>query len=423
MKLLNKAKAAAAAIKDKVDTRKQLRGPADLRYAIADTISALNPEHWRAITQNASLFMSIHYLAALEQNRPANMANRYALIYAQDGLHPIAAMAMQLLTIDMAVANPHALETGKRKLFAPLAKEISDRLPQRILACGNFLTFGLHGLAVDDRVDSHLIWHGVSEVMYRVRQADKLSGRTQFALIKDLHGPSIKPAKYLENLSYRLVETEPNMVLTVQPSWKTYDDYLASLASKYRSTIKNSIFKPIEASGCTVESLRNLQEHEARIFALYRSVHENADFQPFTLLPKYFAALEQALGENFRCKVVKRGDTVLGFLICVKDGLTTIAYHIGFDRVAAEELPIYLRLLHESIADAIDWRCTAISFGRTALAPKAALGAKPEPFSVLVRHNQPVLNKLIKRLLQGIDHDEAPDRNPFKVPKENPAQP
>ena len=81
---------------------------------------------------------------------------------------------------------------------------------------------------------------------------------------------------------------------------------------------------------------------------------------------------------------------------------------------AAGDLPIYLRLLHAGIADAIALNCKRVSFGRTALEPKAALGAKPQSFSILLRHRQPVLNKLIKRLLLGIEHDEAPDRNPFK---------
>ncbi|MBI1772609.1 MAG: hypothetical protein HYR68_09765, partial [Burkholderiales bacterium] len=69
------------------------------------------------------------------------------------------------------------------------------------------------------------------------------------------------------------------------------------------------------------------------------------------------------------------------------------------------------------IADAIDLGCKRISYGRTALEPKAALGAKPQTFGVFVRHRQPVLNKLMKRLLLGIEHEDAPDRNPFKKEK------
>jgi hypothetical protein len=141
----------------------------------------------------------------------------------------------------------------------------------------------------------------------------------------------------------------------------------------------------------------------------------NASFRPFELRPDYFAALERVAGERFRCSVLRDDERLLGFLISIKEtNETAIAYHVGFDRDAASEAPIYLRLLHAAIADAIDLGCKRVSFGRTALEPKAALGAKPQAFAVLVRHRQPVLNKLIKRLLLGIHHEDAPERNPFK---------
>src|SRR6185369_9812759 len=99
----------------------------------------------------------------------------------------------------------------------------------------------------------------------------------------------------------------------------------------------------------------------------------------------------------------------------VRDGDTAIGYYIGFDRdAAASGLPIYLRLLHSTIGDAINWRCRRLSLGRTALEPKAALGAKPEPMSVWMRHRVPSLNWLVRGVLDAVPHGEPPERNPFK---------
>jgi hypothetical protein len=202
--------------------------------------------------------------------------------------------------------------------------------------------------------------------------------------------------------------------LTLRDEWQSHNDYLSSLAAKYRSNIKNAIFKPINEAGCTIEQIQDLEPLQEQIFKLYKAVQVNANFRPFELRPEYFPALQKITGNRSRCTLLKRGDTILGFLISVADGETAIAYHIGFDRDAAEELPIYLRLLHVGIADAIAFRCKRMSLGRTALEPKAALGAKPQTFGILVRHRQPVLNKLIKNLLLGVEHDDAPERNPFK---------
>lgn len=58
--------------------------------------------------------------------------------------------------------------------------------------------------------------------------------------------------------------------------------------------------------------------------------------KPESYLPK----LAAPLGDDFRCTVIRRGDTLLGFVTTVRDGSTAIAFYIGFDRdAAAEGLP------------------------------------------------------------------------------------
>ncbi len=413
MKLTEKARALGAKLVERNHTRKRLRGPAHLHYAIADSITLLDRAAWLQTTADAGLFLSHDYLSGLERALPANIAPRYALIYDEDEGERtlLAAVYMQIVDIKLAQARPAAPAHGR--LGASLDK-VAQKAGQRVLVCGNMLSYGLHGVAAALGADEKLVWHGVAEVLYRVRQAEKLLGKTHFIMIKDLHEPHTKAAQYLTNLSYRYVETEPNMVLALREEWKTHDDYLASLAAKYRSSVKNAVFKPVAEAGCTLEAAGELEPIKQRLFDLYKMVQVNAAFRPFELQPDYFPALQRAAGPHFRCTLLKRGDVILGFLISLADGDTAVAYHIGFDRNLAGELPLYLRLLHAGIADALALGCKRISLGRTALEPKAAIGAKPQTFGILLRHRQPVLNKLIKNLLQGVEHDDAPERNPFK---------
>jgi len=415
MKLTDKARALGAALMERSSTRKRLRGPAHLNYAIADSITMLDEGAWRSVTENSGLFLSYDYLTGIERVLPLNLSPRYALIYDEnEGERELVAVVyMQIADINLTQTRPLPANRRENKITASLDK-VAQKTMQRVLTCGNLLSYGLHGVAFAQGVDEKLAWHGVAEVLYRVRQAEKLLGKTHFIMIKDLHDPHIKSASNLTNLSYRYVETEPNMVLTLRDDWKSHDDYLASLAAKYRSNIKNAIFKPIDEAGCRIERVSDLEPLQERIFQLYKAVQMNANFRPFELQPEYFAQLQKVCGDRFRCSVLKRDDTILGFLISVADGDTAVAYHIGFDREAAADLPIYLRLLHVGIGDAIAFGCKRISLGRTALEPKAAIGAKPQTFGILLRHRQPVLNKLIKNLLLGVEHDEAPERNPFK---------
>lgn len=409
MNIPGKIKSITSALAQRQQVRKELRGPADLYYAIADAIEMLDRDAWQELAGPGGFFMSYPYLQALESVLPLNLSPRYALIYSGVGeqRRPLVAVYMQVADISLSQLRPEK-ERGAR------LDELAKSTTQRILTCGNLLTYGQHGIAMAQDADHKLAWHGVAEVLYRIRQAEKLAGKTHFIMIKDLHSPHREQAAHLEHLSYRYVETEPNMVLTLQADWKTYDDYLASLASKYRTKVRNAIFKTMDDGACTIEQVGDLGAVRDQIHALYKAVQVNAGVRMFELMPDYFPMLQKAAGERFRCSVVRRDGVLLGFLISVADGDTAVAYHIGFDRAAADELPIYLRLLHAGIADALSMGCKQISYGRTALEPKASLGAKPQPFGILVRHRQPMLNKMLKKVLLGIEHEEAPERNPFK---------
>lgn len=402
-------------LRERSAVRKRLRGPANLQFAIADRIGMLNAEAWQALTAQSGFFLSHSYLAAMEAVLPGNLSPRYALVYANVDGQPqaIAAVYMQIAEISLAQARP-GKSVGTTVEDVSALDRLAINLKQRILTCGNLLTYGQHGVALAPGIDQELAWHAVAEVLYRVRQAEKLAGSASFVMIKDLHPPYTGDALHLAHLSYRYVETEPNMVLTLGKDWTSYEDYLASLASKYRTGIRNAVFKPMAAAQCTVERLDDIAGMHTQLHALYKAVQMNAGFRPFELPPNYFPMLQAAAGDRFRCSAVKREGKLLGFLISIADGETAMAYHIGFDREAAADLPIYLRLLHAGIADAIELGCQQVSFGRTALEPKAALGAKPVAFGVLLRHRQPVMNKLIKHLLLGIEHDDAPERSPFK---------
>lgn len=389
-----------------LDERRRLRSRTHLQLAIADRFSQLNAEHWQAVTAGQSLFYSAQYQRAFEQFRPVNLEARYALI--SDGDVPLAAMCMQIARVDLT-------QVGNGKPGAALMR-LGSKVSQRVLVCGNLLVYGLHGVCFAPGADRELVWRAVTEVLYRVRRAEKLAGHTDMVLIKDLIDAAVAESRALEGLSYGSVPTEPNMVLELNPAWRTYDDYLNSLTSKYRGDIKNRVFKKFNEADATVEVIGDVAAHAETLQRLYLDVHSNATLRPFTLPSSYWPALALLGGENVVIHVARQGDRTLGFIVSLKDGDTAFAYHIGFDRAAANAgVPIYLRLLHASLAQAIAFGCRRVSFGRTALEPKARLGCTPEPLYVWARHRHPFLNQLLQPLLRFIESEDAPEFTPFKV--------
>ena len=393
--------------------------PTGFGFAFADRIDYLDPARWDAVAASGGLFMRRAILRTIETDGPENIQPRYVLIF--QGNEPVAAIAAQVVTIDgtrlhrePAVAKANPKGNLLRRVFSPAARAAAPHWQERMLVAGNLLSWGFHGVAFASGRNAADLWPGVAEALYRIRRAEKLNGQTDFAMVKDLT-PQQAAVEALRRFSYRSLETEPNMVLTLDPAWRSHEDYVAALDSKYRRKVKE-LGKKLAEAGCTIEPHADVGAHAERLHELYLAVQANASVRLVTVRPTYFAALARAAGDDFRCTVIKRRGTPIGFVTTLRDGDTAIGYYIGFDRAAAAEgLPIYLRLLHATIADAIAWRCTRLSLGRTALEPKAGLGAKPEPMSVWVRHRVPAMNWMLRGLLETVPHAEAPERSPFKA--------
>jgi hypothetical protein len=403
------------------DRHAERHRPSGFDFAFADRVDFLNSAVWDAVTASGSVFLQRKVLRVIEAHGPDNVIPRYALLFR--GQQPVAAVAAQLVS----VTNQHLLKAeaggstnGKsiHRVLTPAAKIATAKLNEPLLVAGNLMSWGFHGIAFVEGEDLAALWPGVAEALYRIRRAERLLGQTNLVLVKDITERE-QGLEALRRFSYRPMETEPNMVLAINPAWRTYDDYLAALDAKYRRNAREQV-KKLSAAGCVVETLTDLTPHATRLHELYLAVHRNASVRLVTLVESYLPQLAFALGDNFRCTVVRRGEQILGFVSTIRDGDTAIAYYIGFDRAAATEgLPIYLRLLHATIADAISWNCKCLSLGRTALEPKAALGAKPEAMSVWLRHRIPAANWILRGLLGAVTHEEAPERNPFKTGAES----
>lgn len=403
----------ARSLKALRDRHRERQRPTGFGFAFADRIAYLNADAWDAVTRGQTIFLRRDILDVIETHGPENVRPRYAMVFR--GAAPVAALATQTVRIAAGqFGRPKA--TRKRLLrraLTPVARRASKPLEQRMLVGGNLLSWGFHGVAFAPGVAAGDVWPAIAEALYRIRRAARLDGQTNIVMLKDA-GAEQLGVEALRRFSYRPVETEPNMVLSLRPEWQKYDDYTAALDSKRRRTIRDRD-QELASAGCVIERLPLLDGEATRVHELYLSVHDRASVRLVTLSPGYLPAIARAAGDAFRCTVIRRHGRIVGFVTTLRDGDTAVAYYVGFDRVEADAgLPLYLKLLHITIADAIEWKCARLSLGRTALEPKAGLGAQPEPMSLWVRHRVPSINWLLSGIVNAIPHAEAPVRNPFK---------
>jgi len=377
--------------------------PTGFGFALADGIDYLDGARWDELAAESSVFLSRPYLRALETAGPENMKPRYALVFS--GKKAVAALYAQSVVITAAdVPKPGRHQAAIAGL---------EKIEARMLVCGNLLSWGFHGIAFAAGEDRGKIWPGIAEAIYRLRRADRLMGKTDLIMIKDVPDEHAKDAETLRRFSYRPLETEPNMVLELLPAWRSYEDYLGSITANYRKAARK-IAKDVESAGCRVEQLAGVDSHAEALHALYLQVHNRQRARLVSLAPGFIPTLATTLGNSFRCTAIRRDNQLVGFVTTLRDGDTAVGYYLGFDSMVNAEAPLYFRLLHAVIDDAIKLGCRRLSLGRTALEPKARLGARPAPLRVWLRHRIPAMNLIVGSLLQAVSHEEAPDRNPFR---------
>lgn len=405
-----------AALAEKLSRRRARRTPSGLDFVLADRLAAVRPDHWDAVAAHGSVFLSRAFLGALEDHRPADLTPRYGIAYRGDT--PVAIFLTQSLEVSgaqfgsaeaaLSPADQDALGLGK------VTRKALAKVTRRLMVCGNLFTYGHHGVAFALGEDPAVMWRVVAEGLYRLRRADRLQGRVDYQVVKDLPAAPDDPATGLARYSYRPLAVDPNMVLALDPSWGDFDGYLAALTKKYRKAARTAV-KKIEKAGARVEPLADLAAHGARVHELYRAVASRSDFRLVELGEGFFPALADQLGaERFAAPAIWRGDELLGYVTVVRDGDTAVGYYLGVDYEANAEMPVYHRLLYAVVEQALAWGCRRISFGGTALEAKARVGAVAEPTVAWVRHRVPLLNVLVRRALSGVPHPEPPERNPFK---------
>ncbi|MCC9601903.1 GNAT family N-acetyltransferase [Stieleria sp. JC731] len=386
------------------------RKASGFQFAIASRIEFLDAEHWDRVTAGASLFMSRRYLLSAQNEFSGQIVRDFAIVY-DDG-EPVAAIATQTFDVigtqlygNHSAATQNLPEQWKRKSLSLLKR--------RIMICGNVHTWGPHGVAIAAGRDQQQIWQGIAECLYRIRRANRLHGQVDYVIVKDLLESEPLDASALQPFRYGSMETEPNMVLSIDPNWQVMDDYLGSLTKRYRAAARK-VRKPFDCDTLSISPIENLRDESERILELYKAVASRADVCLFELSKTTLPRIAESLADDFVTIGIRENGLLIGFVTIIRDGETAIGFYLGMDYEANSRLPVYHALLLAVIEQAIRWQCKRISFGRTALDAKSRLGCKPEATHVWVRHRVPLLNFVVQQIMKTVNHDEPPERNPFK---------
>jgi hypothetical protein len=190
--------------------------------------------------------------------------------------------------------------------------------------------------------------------------------------------------------------TEPYMFLKMNPRWKSSEDYIAALSSKYRVRLRKVIAESAQIRVAPMD-VEALQANEEIIHQLYLAVAKKASFNLGYVHPGYFRAVMDASGGNFHILGYWLDDRLVGFnswFTCCHDNLH--AHYIGLDYTCNTTHKLYNRMLLDLVHTAIASGTKEIHFGRTAIEIKSTLGAVPANMVIHLRHTQGWASRLMR---------------------------
>jgi len=376
-----------------------------------------NQDNWIKLIPD-NIFFSIPFLQMIENTPPKGIKPLYAILSQND--KQIAVLSLQLKDIDLSESmnfddgfkqqnTIQRIGTGLRKKAAGIAKFTT-------LICGNVLLTGEYGFHFADNTILYKDQFSIIEKSLDV--IVKLLSKNGYpcgpVLMKDYYKDKELSINKVES-KFTEFAVQPNMILNIREEWKTFEDYLSSMKSKYRVRAKRAFKKLGDKVEKKEFTLEDINQNEIRIFDLYMETADEADFNLFTLPNNYFTRLKKELGDKIKLVAYILDAEIIGYYTILFNTEYMEAHYLGYDKSKNAARQIYLNMLYDLIKEGINAKANKIQFARTALEIKSSVGAVPYDMLCYLKHKNTWKNKLVPRLLGFmVPEKEWQPRTPFK---------
>ncbi len=384
----------------------------DISWKYSSNIADLT-EEWRNISKSCNdVFLQIPFLKAVQNHPPSDVKIFYFIFYYKGEECGIAIFQSKLFRARDSIKK----EAGEGFIRGTIRNFIANRINFMALLNGNALLTGEHGFHFDyDKISKQ-------QVPVFISAANKFLKKNSFTksrfglinIVKDLDVNESLNADW-ELDKYNKIQVQPNMILPIREAWLSFDDYLAAMSSKYRTKVKRGLKKSKEIKKLEL-SLKDIERLNDKIFELYSSVKDNANFNLFELNKEYFLALKREMGDQFKLIAYFKDDELVSFYTLIYNNHILDAHFLGYNKEVNKSCQLYYNMLIDMVKHGIENDFKEVEFARTAMEIKSTIGAEPRDLKIYIKHPNKYLNRLVKRVTSlmnpKIDWEQ---RHPFKV--------
>ncbi|MEN0006960.1 MAG: hypothetical protein AAF798_22600 [Bacteroidota bacterium] len=292
---------------------------------------------------------------------------------------------------------------------------VVDNVDMRILVGGTMLFTGDYSFVVQASHSPTNIFDLIDKGVKHLTQHLKNKGLPPHIFVqKDVPEAYTKEADTLLEQGYAKSPFSPAMRLALDPSWLSFEDYLAALSSKYRVRAKRA--KKKATSVAVVElGLAEIEMHQSTLYELYKNVVTSSSFNVLDIPSDFFLGFKKAFPDRYRIFAYFQEGVMIGFFSTLTNGTTMEAHYLGFDTSKNRAHQLYLNMLYEIIRVGLEERVSLINYARTSLEIKSSVGAKPHKMWCYYKHRNPLVQALLPSIINRYSQEESwVERHPFK---------
>ncbi len=384
-------------------------------FHIYGKVSDIPFRDWQDLVPITHPFLRYDFLAGIEAAAQSELEFRYVLVYQND--RPVCFAYFQLLTFEVSRTLAYSsVEKAKgglekiRNLFALGFKQLSKNWQAKLLIGGNVF---LSSEGSHYHLDTENSKTGIQSLIQIAQELKKREKKIKGILLKDFYQTDEHPQELISEAGFHSFLAEPNMLLHLKTEWKSFEDYLAAMSSKYRQRAR-SAYKKSQAITSRELSMDEVEKLQPKIYELFKDVIRKNKFAVADAGPMYFTELKRALGSKLRIDAYYLEDELVAFMSTIKNSEHLEAHFLGFHPDMNRSHKIYQRILYDIVRQGIQAQLSYISFGRTALEIKSCVGAIPHDMNIYLKLSNSFFNRVAAPIMRNIRMDSWQMRHPFK---------
>ncbi|WP_369048360.1 GNAT family N-acetyltransferase [Tenacibaculum sp. UWU-22] len=378
------------------------------------SVNEIPSKIWQQLNCSDNYYFNPKYLDALEKN---NLQIQFGYIVLTDKDNQAIAFAVvQIVDFYLnSVKNNLQSIIESIKCIGRKSRMLSSEKPFKILTCGNVFVSGMHGAFIKKNQDEKKLLREIAKAMLDfVNTNTVLQKEIDGYMFKDFCNEFISITDELLNYSYSSFNVDPNMILHLDKQWKTFDDYLAAMKTKFRVKAKKALKSSADLYVEDV-TLDNIDQLLPKMTALYKKVSAKASFNLGDFNLNTYRTLKQNLGDDYILKTYSINTKLVGFLSGMINQQCLDAHYVGIDYAENKQYAIYQRMLYDYIKIALSHKLPTLNFGRTASEIKSSVGAVPQDLTIYLRHKKSIPNRILRLFLKRIAPTPFNQKFPFKA--------